>query len=487
MEDKGKQTTKYPLYQLFLEYANHSEISNSGKSPTKRDANLGRMKQIVKCMEKIEKEITFEVIKTHKKEQDCHKKEQILQRRSPGYYELDWEEIKDERDPDTNHKIFLNLEHFFICCSLYFDFIPKYNFPEEGATAEPEEGATAEPEEGATAEPEEGATAEPEEGATAEPEEGATAEPEEGATAEAKEGATAEPEEGATAEPEEGATAEPKEGATAEPKEGATAEPEEGATAEPKEGATAEPEEGATAEPQLEYPLKIKLKLFRHDTAFYILPKSHVWHDYGKPMERSLYVTTLDEDFKGTKHSNTPKQTKREQSYNYEAYPGICKILHANGGLRRQQNIASHLLAALDGTEEQCEEPSPSDMKTIRAMVMALVIPFIAEIAPPSDDAIKQIHAVHTNMMKGEQFDKAQLKNLGGGNPGCHMLCKYLFETIKEGINNFKKVFLHPEYGDEGKPEFLPSKTNGVSEYRASMFNSRDEVILRMQDRLNQV
>ncbi len=367
---EDKQKARYPLYQLFKKYANHSGLPGCSESLTERDTNLEKITKFIipKYMEKVDKEIIFEV---------CDKKGQTLQCKRHSYYEINWEEVKNLKD-DSNHKVFWNLEHFFLSCSLYFDFMPTCSPQENGAVA------------------------------------------------------------------------------------------------------GLDPSEWV-------YPLKIKLVLFGHQNAsFFIVPKADVWHDYEAPTNRSIYITTLDQDFPGTTHSNVPKQVQKRNCYNFEGYPGICSILHGNGNTERQRNIASHLLAALGDTREECKQPPPSDMKTIRAMVMALAIPFIAEPAPPSDQGITQIHSLHPDLTR-KLPDKGQLKRLGGGNPGCHILYKYLLETIKEGTNSFGKVLLHPSHGDKGKPEFLPSKTNGVSEYRASMFSSRDEAILRMQAWLDEV
>ena len=234
-----------------------------------------------------------------------------------------------------------------------------------------------------------------------------------------------------------------------------------------------------------------------NDIAFYILSKAEVFNNSESQYHKSLYITTLKEDFKGGKRYKPQKNKKKKstiaegEKFNYDAYKDISYILHGNEGNRqhidRQRLIASCLIDTLDGKKTVKPE---FEVDIIRAMVMALAIPFIAEICPPSDEALCNINKVKCKLQGGSVLDKSMeklLKARGGGNPGCHRLLYCLFGTIKEGTNTFKKVLRHRDHSNQAKPDFLPSMTGGVLEYRRSMFNKKDEALLKMAAEINLV
>ncbi len=233
------------------------------------------------------------------------------------------------------------------------------------------------------------------------------------------------------------------------------------------------------------YPLRVKPDWFGHKIgAFYLMSQAQVFNTDAPQHNKSLYIITLDEDFPGSKNKKKPK--------NFDAYKDICALLHGkevdhtkdqygySQFRERQKLIASYLLRTLDGTQEPLENP-PFAMDIIRSMVMILAIPFIAEIAPPSDDAIETIRGVFLDL-KHKKIDSTirktledRLIKLGGRNPGCHILCYKLLKAVKEGDKTFKMVFRHP---DKTPAAFIPSRTGGVLAYRMSMFSVDNEILL---------
>ncbi len=274
------------------------------------------------------------------------------------------------------------------------------------------------------------------------------------------------------------------------------------------------------------YPLKINIELFGHKGVFYIMSRAQIFPDpgsTGKALERCLYIFSNDQDFEPTKHGT--KMNKATNTFNFEAYKGISFLLNGDveaGELQpkiqkskmnkessqdqsrkaleseidvginelktRQSLIGKYILEALDGIDNQPDlEPKLFPMRVIRAMWMAVIIPFVAETAPPSDEAIQTIESVHSDLMKGATFDaemEKKLKGLGGANPGCHKLCYYLYDSIRKGNNTFKKVLIHPH---ANRAEFTPSMQRGIHEYRKSMFNNSNEALLKLAAEIDQV
>ncbi len=242
------------------------------------------------------------------------------------------------------------------------------------------------------------------------------------------------------------------------------------------------------------YPLRVKPNWFGHkEGAFYVMSQAQVFNTDAPQHHKSLYIITLEEDFPRSKNKKKPK--------NFDAYKDLCALLHGKevdhtkdqyGHTQfgeKQKLIASYLLNTLDGTQEPLENP-PFAMDIIRAMVMILAIPFVAEIAPPSDDAIRIIEQVYSDL-KEKNIDSTiqkaledRLIKLGGRNPGCHILCHKLLKSVKEGVKTFKMVFRHP---DKIPAAFIPSRTGGVLEYRKSMFSPDHELLLEIAAEMNLV
>ncbi len=241
------------------------------------------------------------------------------------------------------------------------------------------------------------------------------------------------------------------------------------------------------------YPLKVNMRLFGHDAAFYIFSRAQIWNNSKRPMERLLYITTDDKDFLGSVQNQNRNENK--DTYNFEAYKDISFILngdskqdyttlnpaHKDGeesSKETQKVIADHLLSTLNG--KGYEVHRSHKMCIIRTMWMAVVLPFVAEPAPPSDETLRDISSVYQEMVQGARYDTSMeecIKGLGGGNPGCHELCYNLYERIASGKNSFKKVLDHP-HAQNAKPQFTPSMVKvGSHEYRKTMFNDRDGAI----------
>ncbi len=261
---------------------------------------------------------------------------------------------------------------------------------------------------------------------------------------------------------------------------------------------------------QYPFPLKIKMKIFGHEGAFYILSRPYIFSKQptGTPLERCLYIIAQDTDFMPTKQTKQSKQRDiAKDTFNFEAYKDISYLLNGDVELReanerpekaaeiefqtrqRQKQIAKHLLEALDGVDNQPElDPELFQMRIIRAMWMALIIPFVAETAPPPDKAARVIRDIYRDVQKGTKFDanmEDQLNGLGGCNPGCHELCYCLYQSIRDGRAYFKDVLLHPHPSNTA---FTPSVVRGVHRYRCSMFDDiRGEAVMATGAAFNQV
>ncbi len=287
------------------------------------------------------------------------------------------------------------------------------------------------------------------------------------------------------------------------------------------------------------YPLKVNMKMLGHKGSFYIFSKAqvmiakNVWDldetNVNSAMQRSLYVVTCDEDFQGTKQGQRGKTLEGIDAYNYEAYKDVNFLLSgedednpnkdnqnaaenkqnkkgmkgkAGGkqgktkGQKDQQNLkedmkkvdpqqveresmlAGHIIDTLDGKDNQTGVDLSMPIK--RAMWMAMIIPFVAEPAPPSNETIRKIRDVYLQLTtKGVRFDgsmKSKLVGLGGGNPGCDELCYELYKSIRRGANSFRNVLFHTQ--GPPWPDFTPSKAGvGVQGYRLRMFNHREDAI----------
>ena len=239
------------------------------------------------------------------------------------------------------------------------------------------------------------------------------------------------------------------------------------------------PEDGQTPKEKEEntrerfYPLRVKVDWFGTEDEFYV-----------------AQLTLMD-----------PQACKRDESLcvirpkatNFDAYKDLCSLLHGKEGDKKamegQKEIASYLLNTLDGTQEPLQNP-PYEMDVIRAMVMILAIPFIAEIAPPPDDSIEKIRNIYADLIENRldrlattKMEK-QLKALGGRNPGCHEKCYELLKAVQEGDKTFRMVFRHPS---QTTAAFVPSGTGGVLEYRISMFSVDKEIDRKLTAKMNMV
>ncbi len=261
---------------------------------------------------------------------------------------------------------------------------------------------------------------------------------------------------------------------------------------------------------QYPFPLKIKMRLFGHEGAFYILSRPYIFSEQPTvtALERCLYIIAQDTDFIPTKQTKQSKQRDiGKDTYNFEAYKDISYLLNGDVELmeankrpekaaeikfqttQRQKQIAQYLLEALDGVDNQPQlDREHFPMRIIRAMWMALIIPFVAETAPPPNRAARVIKSIYQGVYDGTKFDanmEKDLNALGGCNPGCHELCYRLYESIRDGRAHFRDVLLHPH---GAKPAFTPSMVCGVHKYRCSMFEDiRGEAVMATCAASNQV
>ncbi len=256
------------------------------------------------------------------------------------------------------------------------------------------------------------------------------------------------------------------------------------------------------------YPLKINIKLFGHHGSIYIVSKAQIFNSQEQSLH-GIYITTKDSDFPGTELSN--KKVPKQKKFNYDAYQDISDILTGEPNNEehkaRQKEIAGYLLDTLDGKIRE----APYDMAVIRAMWMAISIPFIAEIAPPPDRGITEIQSVCSRLINGDSLNDVHdnLKGLGGNNPGSHIYCYNLYKGIRSGNNTFKNVLLYPYQKHNSTlkcpvkdcnghiktserkgpdPEYTCSlQRRGVLQYRINMFSNRDEVLLACASQAKEV
>ena len=270
------------------------------------------------------------------------------------------------------------------------------------------------------------------------------------------------------------------------------------------------PQDEQTGHP---YPLKISIKLFGHQGAIYVISKAQIFNS-NEPSMHGLYITTDDDDFLGTTLCDKGKNPKQNK-FNFDAYLDISDILtgrfNVDTDKERQKTIAKYLISNTLDSNAHEPETRPYPMHVIRAMWMAIAIPFIAEIVPPPDQGIINIQSVCSQLITGASLDdvQADLKGHGGNNPGSHIFCYNLYKGIRDGNNTFRNVLLYPYPKSSStlkcpikdckghitkserkgpEPEYTCSmQRRGVWTYRINMFSNRDEALLACARQATQV
>ncbi len=257
------------------------------------------------------------------------------------------------------------------------------------------------------------------------------------------------------------------------------------------------------------YPILVRIYMFGHNGQFLMCAKAQALRTED-PQEiaacrNTIFITVKDEHFPGTRGS---KKTKKN-TFNFDAYKDMPKALKSCKII--EKDLAKMILENL--IEQGGGEIEPSfnlPMNVIRALCMAIWVPFIAEIAPPPDDALDRIRKLYektrSQLCSTRYLDEC-LRGIGGSNPGSHIYYLALIKQIVSGQNQFESVLAgkrqthvpkcprcqasppankcanYPqcEYSSEQwegpKAEYIPARVGGLVEYRLEMFNNQSTAI----------
>ena len=253
------------------------------------------------------------------------------------------------------------------------------------------------------------------------------------------------------------------------------------------------------------YPILVRMFMFNHDAQFLMCAKAQALRvTDDTACKDTIYITTKDEHFPGT----TLSKVAKKNVFNFDAYKDLPKALKSCKMC--DKDLAKMILENLHetGTEELIYT-SPIEMNAIRALCMTVLIPFIAEIAPPPDDVIakiRQLHDITRERLCQANYIDEFLSGLGGSNPGSHMFYLILIKMIAAGLMDFQDVLAgkrqkhvprcprrknmptnrcaNRECSYTATPtmigpkaKFIPARVGGLLEYRKEMFNPESTAI----------